>query len=430
MHEEIHDFRMQRKLRHIMDANPSSIKIARSIRYCGSRVAHIHGATPAVFLLSNGEHSKFFGTATCKNAWACPVCSAKVMAKYANEIACALDALEQPKYNQVAFMITLTVPHTRTMSGYETTEILFNTWKDFTVHGNKTYEGAPKDPFAKFCQTFNCKHRVRVGEYTWGEHGWHPHFHCLFWVDRDKLQDVKAWEHDLKTRWLLLAKRNTIKIWDEKVSDDDPIKKANNRTRADIMYSKLNETSSAVYISVDKNGNVIRQKSSMYICGWGADRELTGNFRKEATNEGHLTPYQILEKATEQPGDFYAKLYLEYIAILRSKSRRRIMFSTNSGIKQIIKEWMLTNQYIETLKKKDITNPNTRMRIVAWFTESQWFKILCYEELTNKEIIVSLLHLAKQLDRTVIEDFLLELQIDIRENGEHELAPIVTSLFA
>lgn len=476
MQEAILDTRLQGKLRKIIAENlPDRLPYSKSIFYCGSKVLHQTGTNPAVFLLSNGEHSRFYGNTSCKNAWACPVCSAKLMAKYAAEIACAIDALAQPKYNQKAFMITFTIPHTRGMSCEETTEILYNTWKDFVIHGNKTVKANNKtgkdkrwtmyDPFALFCETFNCKHRVRVGEFTYGEHGWHPHFHCLFWVDKDKIKYAKSWENTLSRRWLELAKKNTIKYWDKmaklnhatKVVKDDSRSsdsalvvvgnknekvgvglgkaaevpeaickgvddaKKNNRIRAEIMYSRLNDGSVAAYISVDKNGEVIVQKSSMYICGWGADRELTGNYQNKATAEGHLTPRQILEKATTEPGDKFAQLYMDFVKAVRTKRHTRINFSTRSGIKQIIAEYKKTNQYIETLKKKATTNPKLGMRVVCWFTEQQWRSLYWTETQIQDEIRAKLLELAKERDKRLIEEYLLQFGIDISKNPPHKL---------
>lgn len=416
------------------------------------------------------------------------------MAKYAAEIACAIDALSQPPHNQIAFMITFTVPHTSGMSCEEVTEILHNTWKDFVVHGNKNqnakyYSNAEnkfkhgqkksmkvsdkklQDPFSLFCESFNCKHRVRVGEFTWGEHGWHPHFHCLFWVDKDKFKFVQSWQDTLCRRWLELAKRNTIKYWDKmaklnhatKVVKDDSrfsdsalvvddnkngkvgvglgkaaevpeaIRKGvddakkKNRIRAEIMFSKLNGVSVPAYISVDKDNKVIVQKSSMYICGWGADRELTGNYQHKATNPNHMTPRQILEKATAEPGDKYAELYMQYIYAVRSKRHPRLKFS-NSGIKDIIAQYKHTQQYIETMKKKATTNPKLGMRVVCWFTEEQWKQIYWIETTVQDEIRARLLELAKERDKRLIEEYLMQFGIDISKNPRHRLTGHVNDI--
>lgn len=331
------------------------------------------------------------------------------MAKYAEEIACAIDAIKKTE-NQVACMITFTIPHTSGMSCEETTTILFNTWKNFVVRGNKNLKTSwyakeqkysrtgekvrkfndktSKDIFASFNSYFNCKHRIRVGEYTWGENGWHPHFHCLFFVDKNKLQETKQWQEALSARWYQLAMKNTIKVWNQKYPDQ-PEK---NTTRAEIMYAKMDKKgSNGCFISVDKNGKVIEQKSSMYICGWGADRELTGNYKNKASNEGHMSPYQILEKYDETKDEAWLDLYMEYARTIKKGRYSRINFGL-SKIREIVKLWKQTNEYQKVLKKKftNLAQSDAGLwKVICWFTKEQWLQIcLIDREIPLKEMIL------------------------------------------
>lgn len=427
MIEEIADSKLQRVLRNYLLQHPKDLAYMKSIAYCGSKVSEIPHVVPGVLVLANDKDSKIFGVNTCKNAWCCPTCSARVMSKYAAEIACAIDALEKWK-NQTAFMVTLTVPHTSGMSTFEITEILYNAWKDFITHGNKNqnskyYANAENkfkhnqkkemkvskkklnDPFATFCETFNCKYRVRVGEFTFGQAGAHPHFHCLFWVDSNKLQKVAEYEETLRARWTALVKKHTLKMWDRA----HPEKKADNRTRLEIMYSKLNKESNTLYISRDENGAVIKQKSSQYICGWGADRELTGNFQNKASKEGHETPRQLLERAAT--GDESAmRTFLDFAFVVRTKRHRRINFSKN--LKDIINKWKATNDYYECMKKKrtDMVRNKGLWRMVCWFSKPQWFEICLIDRTTPT--IQRILEMATQADgRELIRKFLEEYDI-------------------
>jgi len=402
--------------RYIAKQTPDIRALLKSTLYCGSQVVSGGvGWNKSVYVLRNNQSAKFFGTATCKNSWGCPVCSAKLMAKYAAEIACAIDALKE-WHNQTAIMITFTIPHTRNMTCEETTQILYNTWKKFMVRGNHNLRTKwnNRDPFASFCEHFNCTHRVRVGEYTWGVHGWHPHFHCLFWIDTNKLDEVAAWQYELQQRWLTIAKRETVRQWNAQF----PQKKLDNQIRADIMFSKLNDVSKAVYISVDKNGRAIAQQSSNYISGWAADRELTGNVRKTATNPDHMTPYQILQKAYESKNDKWLDLYVEMMIATRKYRHVRINFSTQSGIKAIIAKWKNTQIYIETLKKKGMEKAANvgQWTVVASFSESQWREI-SYADLSFGFVKTRILELALKIDaRSQIAKYLNEF--DIRYDGD------------
>lgn len=433
MVEEISDHRLQHFYQKKIAENPEDKKLLTSQLYCGSRVLKSLGHLPAVFVFANKEQARFWGMTTCKNAWSCPVCSAKQMSKYAADIAAAIDAINQPNHNQAAIMITFTIPHTRNMTCAETTEILFNTWKDLIQRGNKNvqcsyylrttgerkYSGTKgNNPFASFCETFNCKHRVRVGEFTWGEHGWHPHFHCLFWVDKNKIQETIKWQEILQERWYHLAKKNTLKTWNKMFPDN----RENNLKRVHIMYQNLDKDSNGVYISTDKNGKVIIQKSSMYICGWGADKELTGNYRAKATHENHMTPHQILEKAYESQGDERDKwlnLYMEFARTVRIKRRNRIKWSCNSGIKQIIQQWKTTQGYREVLKKKAIQQAKNvgEWVPIGWLDEKSWLQICLLNRTTP--IKAGLLEICKEGCYELIDDYLAPYNIRFRRIEEH-----------
>lgn len=427
--DEISDHALLNLLKRKIAKNPGDIKRMRSTLYCGSRVLKPgKGYEPGVFILANNETARFWGTITCKNPWICPVCSARQMSKYATDVAAAIDALKER--GQAAFMITFTVPHTSGMPCDETTEILFQTWSDFHVRGNhnlktkgKTNDWNHADPFATFCQTFNCIHRIRVGEFTWGKHGWHPHFHCLFFVDADKLDLIKGWADTLNERWLELAKRKTIKVWTKRYHN-----KKNCTKRAEIMFAKADKIGSkGAYISVDKKGNVIRQESSMYICGWGADKELTGNYKMKATGDGHLTPTQILQNAQAAEDDEieerWLNLYMEFARTIKLVNRRRISFG-NSGLRKIIDEYKLSEGYQETIKKKFTQQAANvgKWRIVCWFSESQWLKICLLDRQLN--VKHTILQLALYKGRDAVKNYLrefCEIHLIERENLSQDI---------
>ena len=397
--------------------------LLKSIFFCGSRVIKAGtGKLPLVYVTANNNDSRLVGITHCHNPWICPVCEPKIMSRHATDIACAIDALKQ-WYGQRAAMITFTIPHTSGIDCKKTMWILRKTWEDFIIHGKKRLnakwysrktgemvvgETKSNDAFSSFCEEFEIKHRVRVAEITHGEHGWHPHFHCLFWTPAAKLQKMKDWQARLEERWMELAKRNTIK------AGLDP-------TRVEIMYSRLDrESSHAVYISVDKNGNVIPQESSMYICGWGGDRELTGNYQHKASNEGHETPRQILDRAAETGEEKAWELFMEFARAVRLLKMRRVTYSCNSGIRQIIEKWKRSETYIEFVKKNltEQLAANGRWKIVCWFTEEQWSRI--YRLNLDKEIIPKILALAQSQYNAfdMIAAFLRRHGIEIDDNYE------------
>lgn len=417
---EIEDLQQLKAVKKKLSEDLSKKLFFKSLFHCGSKVAMAANVS-AVAVVANNKTAKYLGVTHCKSPWCCPVCTSRQMARYAADIAVAIDALKER--GELAAMITLTIPHTRDFTCQESTEILYNSWKDFVVHGNTVLATAKNDIFSNFAAATNHKHRVRVTEYTWGEKGWHPHFHTLFWFPRDKFQSIIDWQDRLEERWLEIVKRNTLKqlllrypetqrvtvnalglrkLNSCKVLPDAPtIRKQlfnvkhvvkvdemlNNRLenlgyRIFKMYQNLDPESHALYISVDENGKVIEQQSSNYICGWGANRELTGNVSYKATNPGHYTWQQILEKAIAENNDDWWALYFEYAKATLIRRHARINYSVHSGLKKIIEDYKKSNAYKTFAKKnsENLVKAFGKWRVVCWFLPCQWYAI-CEKDL-------------------------------------------------
>lgn len=418
MNEETSDYTLQnyykKKLR--LSRYAYAHKKLSSQAWCAVRTIKAPMHKPAVFILANKVEAKIWGVQVCKSPWSCPTCSARRMAKEASRIASAIELLN--KKGKAAFLITFNNPHYHDWTAKQTYEILKETWKHF-VHQAKTTKGNGKyDVFAQFCNEFNCEHRIRVGEFTWGHYGWNPHYHCLFFVDKSKLQAVLNWQEKFSKRWHELARKAAIKILTRDNYCQDVQTFVNNYF--DSSKSQYNNGIPDAYISRNSDGSVMEAKSSQYICGWGADKELTGNFRKMASHKGHYTPHQLLQKAYDldnetldnPEADKYFSLYVEY-ALATFRTYRVRMSPT---LKSLIEEYQKTQDYIETCKKKLAEAQATRgkWRIVCWFTPEQWFSI-CQLSLEPH-----ILELAKQINgKQLIETLLLKHQIDIRQNGEH-----------
>lgn len=410
--QEFTDYALQsyyrKKLR--LDKYAYAMKKLNSQAWCSTRLTKIRGLTPSVLLLKNRVTAKFEGLQSCKSPWSCPVCSARRMARESSRIASAIEALYK-QYGEAGFMITFSVPHYHNFSCKQVYEILKETWKQFVQQGkSKNRIGA----FCKFNNEFNCTHRIRVCEFTWGHYGWHPHFHCLFFVPKDRLQEVKNWQEALSERWFELTRRAAKKILKrdnycedvDKFIDDYFAKSAHSRGVPDAV------------ISLTEDGKVRRAVTSDYICGWGSNKELTGNIRKEASHKGHFTPHQILCKAKEldnetlddEKADKYFDLYIEY-ALATFKTYRIKM---SPSLKNIIEQWQETKEYREEIKKKSkIEGP---WQVVCWFTKLQWYAI-CVRDLQSKILQLAMQNNGKQL----IEQLLLQYNIDITRNGRHYL---------
>lgn len=374
MNLEILDHTLHSYLHGLIDRLPANQALQlKSLKMCGSKIVPQKGLPQNVYLISNGKNSKFVGQAMCKNPWACPVCSAYMMSKYASEIASAIEMKRAE--GEMAFMVTFSVPHLRFMTCRQVTDILYETFSYFRrTAKQKNYRkrsdgslGFRAGTISKqFFDEFEVTDYVNVCEYTWGVNGWHPHFHMLMWTKKSNADKIMEWQSKLNEFWLQTAKRITEKHLKNCFTDDFAVDYINR------LYSK-SEKDCGVYISND-NGEVRESLTSDYISGWGADKELTGNRRKEASHEGHLTPYQILEKAYYDDAEM-EKLYLEFcLQITRKPVHHRVLWSKN-GFKTRINNFRQSEKAREYLKKKD--TENLEWKVVCYFESEQW-KEICY----------------------------------------------------
>lgn len=434
MFDEISDTRIQAMLKRHLSANHMQNPKLKNLRLCGTNVTRQMGALPAAFVVTNGTSSRFFGVNTCHSIWACPRCTAKAMADKGREIACAIDALQQ-NYNEVAFMVTLTLPHVKGMTCAETFNIIAETWRSFSKTNKRqirrSYERKDGStatykilatPYNAFYDRLDIKHSIRVYEFTYGKNSWHPHIHALLWVPRDKLSEVVKYEDKLNEYWWKCAKRNAVKVLKKSRPNQDA------EAFVDKLYAdwKLQTKTGhkAFFISKDKHGNARIQHSSQYISGWSGNYELTSE--KTARGKGHMTPFQMLERAYRTKDDAERQklmaLFTEYAETVHK--RARTFWSIHSGIKDIIRQWQQSEGYVETLKKKftDKATEVGRWKVACWFSVEQWSSICCLELSTLPNIKAKILTLARLPDaEQKIAEFLIEHDIDIRNNGKHHL---------
>lgn len=412
----------------------------RSIKCCGSRILQdASGRTPGVFILQNeqAQTSKIWGQTSCNNSWGCPVCSAKIMNHHAARITAAIDALHEQ--HQTAFMMTLTIPH-RKNKVFEVTaadqfEIIYRAWRKFTAKCFHLTDKRNRDPLYMFTTTLNAWHKIRAAEATWGPfNGWHIHFHCLIWVDDNKFDQVAGWEYDLRKSWEKVVLRTYnqyfAEIYPNRVIEFDG-KQFTNDDLINYIWGNRNRNKSTksemLYFSKNKDGTIMKAQSSDYICGWGADREATGNRQRKASAENHLTPYQILEKACNEKNPFYENLFFEFLAATRTyKARRQRIDYSRKGLKQIIDNWMKTQKYHEFLKKKHEHAGN--WRILCWFSKQQWFTI-CHSEYVLENILFAAAHLDYFHAWDFIYQYLILYDINIDQQPYNFYSDFVEKMF-
>jgi hypothetical protein len=138
------------------------------VRGCGR-----DAAGHEVVLVRRGDRARWQGVTTCGSVWACPVCSARILAARGEELTQALDAWHEQGGRVV--LVTLTMRHGRTDGLAECWDALSDAWAAAT--------GRSSGP-RRAMDAAGCAGWARRVEAMWGSrHGWHLHVHALVFVN-------------------------------------------------------------------------------------------------------------------------------------------------------------------------------------------------------------------------------------------------------
>lgn len=149
-----------------------------------------HSSLIDIFHNPKFTSASFGGLETCGSVHICPVCGAKIMGRRAEEITTAITSwLDQGGGMMFA---TFTLQHS-----------LDDTLEQIGVPLNEGYRRMRAGRrWLAFKEEFGVIGSITAREYTFGEHGWHPHLHALLFVKGGlkprQIWDVGRW---LKQRW-------------------------------------------------------------------------------------------------------------------------------------------------------------------------------------------------------------------------------------
>lgn len=400
------DYQAQHHLRRFIRKLPMERqKQLKSLLYCGQSVNKTVGG---VYLIASDKGEvRYHGHNYCKNTFCCPTCTAIMMQKYRAKIASAIDMLYKDNFG---FMFTLTIPHWKFMSCRETMEILRNTWNYFRKKSfNKEWH-----PYQLFDKEVPIVHHVKVLEHTWGkENGWHPHYHGIMWTPRGKEHRVLDWEERLDKFWIKTAKRETLKYWKKYQLHQKVLEKGETYEQlVERMYdlsksARDGKIVQGLVFSRDSRGQLREVHTGDYLCGWGADNEVTGNIGRKASHNGHYTPYQILLEAQTNPE--MEKLYMEFcLDVTKKPVFHRVDFS-QTGLCAMIKEWRKTNPIRSDILQKKIggvEDDSKNWKVLAFFSAEDWYELSCQDR--EQPILASILYVAK-CRREILLEFLQHL---------------------
>lgn len=228
------------------------------------------------------EHKKAFyaGLVICGNVWTCPVCTAKVQERRRIEIAAGMNKAYGA--GMKCIMVTLTFPH-----------MAFDTLPDLlskqAVALGKLRAG---NPWKKIKDKAGYHGLIRSLELTHGDHGWHPHTHEIWMVDKD-----------CDAEWL---KGKIIDRWESAC------------TRAGLLKPSKVEAFRLHAVDVKDNASCSEYLAKMDDSKhWGADREIAKASTKESKGDH---PFGLLHKF-DQGDEKAGALWLEYTTAIRGRAQ-------------------------------------------------------------------------------------------------------------
>jgi hypothetical protein len=259
----------------------------------------------------------------CGSVWTCPVCAKQITEKRRLELS---QAVFNWRKNHKGFMLLLTL--TFSHSSYESLRSLMDRQK-------KAYKIFLETTKVKeILRLMGVKHKIRSFEVTYGQNGWHPHFHILMFTDHF----FTEYEHtDTLTQLWIKA----------------------------CLKAGLSAPSM-------KHGLDLRDGTyaDQYVSKWGLEHEMTKGHTKKGRH-GSFTPFDLLQGSIFDQ-DFnsrsFKSLYQEYG--VSTKGARQLVWSR--GLKALLGiEEKTDDELAEETEKDAIT-----MRTVDDFA----FSLLCHAQ--------------------------------------------------
>lgn len=351
-------FELGRIARYIYASEGARIGLDYPLQYHRTASCGYSSISNVEMLKSVNHGSTFYtGLATCGSVWTCPTCSAKIQERRRTEIAQGMEY--QHSNGKKAVMITLTFSH---KFGDDVKEML-----DKQSHALKLLRSGKA--WTKFKAAFGFDGLIRATEVTFGQNGFHPHVHELWFLDndrsfnRDRLDDYLRAKFRYKRDWAKrdhLLSRSTMYVFEYLLKErwehycahvgllDTNDYKALEAFRRRAVDIKDNCSTSDYLAKQDDAKN------------WGADREIAKASTKKGRKAG-IHPFQFLTKFKETSDSVWAKRWLDYS--LAFKGRSQLFWS--KGLKDQCGIDELSDEQIAELKEEPAD-------VIYRFTRAEW----------------------------------------------------------
>lgn len=268
--------------RYALQSAAAALMPGERVSWCMRRTQPGKNTVPV--LHSPAHHSAHYGhVMICGSVWNCPVCAAKVSERRRAELKKALDAAKEKHLTPL--LITFTLSHQGIKEDYQdaydyfhaemerqkrikageviASEVRPETRLDrlLAALNDATRNMRSGKAWQSFSKRFGILHAVTALEVTFGNNGWHPHKHALFFTSLQPgdidIEAMKEWLH--KRYAAILAKHGAYADFEHGV---------------DVRI-----------------GNAA---AGDYVAKWSIEQELSKASSKKA-KAGGVSPFQLLE---------------------------------------------------------------------------------------------------------------------------------------
>lgn len=308
----------QRRKRWRLQTVAAKLLPSYRVANCYRRIADGSGSVG----INYDEHTHrayYSGLMTCGSVWTCPICSARISEVRRMELTQAVDTWRSGGGSLV--VVTVTLQHSKADELKSLLTALKDSWR--RLKSGRVWR--------RMCESYGLEHYVSSTELTYGEHGWHPHIHALFFSTLPEPEfDTGSFKAELTERYTALL----------------------------AEYGKY---ASDFYGLDVKLGDEFAGK---YASKYGLEHELTKSIGKNGRDGA--SPWQLLERYRD--GDEQAgALFCEYAKVFFGARQ----LSWSHGARDYFK---LNNE----LSDKEIAEaePEPSDKLLATLTKSEYKRIV------------------------------------------------------
>jgi hypothetical protein len=156
--------------------------VHKRLRWCGQKISSISDGV-GVYRRPSKSYGRFSGVCVCGQSLCCPVCAPRIAAFRAEDLAGGFERAKALGWE--ARLVTYKMPHQAGEGLGALVDTLATAWRRMTSAGS----------YSRKCRK-GSHGNVTAFEFTYGEHGWHPHKHQLRFDKAGTFQ-----EHTHRAAW-------------------------------------------------------------------------------------------------------------------------------------------------------------------------------------------------------------------------------------